>query len=178
MPAPSEGPTRPVALAAGANLGDAAGAVRAAFDELRRSPLLRCARLSRLYRTAPVRVSADAPDPGGEYINAAIVAESSAAPAELLALLHRVERTGGRDRERTSPHGGPRPIDLDLLLVGGVTLHTPELTLPHPRMRQRAFVLVPLADVAPDLPVPGTGKTVVQLLAELGPVDAAAVRPA
>ncbi|MDP1661566.1 MAG: 2-amino-4-hydroxy-6-hydroxymethyldihydropteridine diphosphokinase, partial [Phycisphaerales bacterium] len=81
-----------------------------------------------------------------------------------------------------SPHGAPRPIDLDLLLVRDVAINTPELTLPHPRMHERAFVLVPLADVAPGLHVPGTGGpgqpplTVAQLLARLGPLGAGAVR--
>lgn len=166
---------RPVAIAAGSNLGDAAASIRAAFADLDRSPLLEHARLSPLYRTAPVRVSRDGPDPGGDYANAAIVAESSASPEDLLALLHQVERAGGRERA-SSPHGAPRPLDLDLLIVGELMIDTPDLVLPHPRMHQRAFVLVPLADVAPDLRVPGQGATVAQLLARLGPLDARAVR--
>jgi len=170
---------RHIAVAAGANLGDSAGAVRRAFAAVAASPLVRDARLSPLYRTAPVRVSAGAPDPGGEYVNAAIVAESAADPVELLAMLQGVERGLGRDRA-SSPHGAPRPIDLDLLLVGREERATAELTLPHPRMHERAFVLVPLADVAPDAAVPlGKGKgvrTVAQLLADLGPTAAGAAR--
>jgi 2-amino-4-hydroxy-6-hydroxymethyldihydropteridine diphosphokinase len=170
------GPPRPVAVAAGGNLGDPAAAIREAFAALSQSALLTNLRLSSLYRTAPVRVSADAPDPGGAYVNAAIVAESSASPRTLLALLHRLELRLGRSRvPGASPHGAPRPIDLDLLVVGDLMLTEPELTLPHPRMHQRAFVLVPLAEIAPDLLVPGTNKTVAELLAALGPIDAAAV---
>lgn len=168
---------RQIAIAAGSNLGDAAASIRAAFSALAASPLIRNPKLSPLYRTAPVRVSPEGPDPGGEYINAAIFAESSSTPQELLTLLHEVERRGGRDRG-VSPHGGPRLLDLDLLLVGDTVIATPELTLPHPRMHQRAFVLVPLADVAPGLVVPGSGcgRTVGELLAMLGPLDAGLVR--
>lgn len=164
-----------MAVAAGGNTGDAAGTIRGAAAALARSGLLRAVRLSALYRTAPVRVSADAPDPGGDYINAAVVAESAGSPAEILSLLHAVERAFGRDRSRC-PHGAPRPIDLDLLVVGDLTVQQPALTLPHPRMHQRAFVLAPLAELAPDLPVPGTGRTVAELLADLGPIDGAIVR--
>jgi 2-amino-4-hydroxy-6-hydroxymethyldihydropteridine diphosphokinase len=173
VPAP-----RHIAIAAGANLGDPAGSIRNAFAALTRSALIVDAKLSPLYRTAPVRVRSGGPDPGGEYVNAAIVAESAASPEALLALLHDVELRGGRDRDKGSPHGAPRPIDLDLLLVGDAVLSTPGLTLPHPRMHERAFVLVPLADLAPSLAVPGAGggATVAQLLARLGPLAPDAVR--
>jgi len=169
--------SRRIAIAAGSNLGNAAASVRRAFDALSKSPLIHAPRLSPLYQTEPVRVSPDGPDPGGAYVNAAIVATSFATPQQLLELLQQIERQGGRDRAvGASPHGAPRPIDLDLLLVGDLTLDTPELTLPHPRMHRRAFVLVPLADIAPDLQVPGQSATVAQLLARLGPLDARAVR--
>lgn len=168
-------PTRTIAIAAGSNLGDAAASIRRAFAALAASPLIQSARLSPLYQTEPVRVAPDGPDPGGAYVNAAIIAESSATPHRLLDLLHQIERQGGRDRAR-SPHGAPRPIDLDLLLVEGVVLNSPELTLPHPRMHERAFVLAPLADIAPDMHVPGQGATVAELLARLGPLDDRAVR--
>lgn len=179
MPAPAQ--TRSVAIAAGANTGNAAANIRAAFAALAASPDLSHTRLSSLYSTAPVRVTPGGPDPGGTYTNAVITATSSADPFQLLSLLHRVEREGGRDRTH-SPHGAPRPIDLDLILVGDLTFNTADLTLPHPRMHERAFVLAPLADVAPDWPVPGSGGaglpplTVAQLLARLGPLDAGAVR--
>jgi len=172
------GQQRTISIAAGANQGDAVASVRSAFAALARSALISGARLSPLYRTAPVRVGAQGPDPGGDYVNAAIVAESSASPEALLALLHEIEQRGGRNRAG-SPHGAPRPIDLDLLTVADLTVQSAALTLPHPRMRERAFVLAPLADIAPDLVVPGVGGpslTVAELLHRLGPLDAGQVR--
>lgn len=86
-------------------------------------------------------------------------------PHDLLAFLKDLERAAGRDP--AAPRWGPRPLDLDVLLWGGHEISTPELTVPHPRLRERRFVLAPLADVAPDLPVPPDGTSVAEWLARL-----------
>lgn len=90
-----------------------------------------------------------------------MLASSSLEPGDLLALCKALERAAGR---RRSVRFGPRPLDIDLLLYGDLQLHTPELTLPHPRLRERRFVLEPLAEIAPDLRVPPDGATVRELL--------------
>lgn len=127
-------------VALGANLGDALAAVRHAMDAIGRLEHTQLTRRSSFYRTAPV----DAVGP--DYINA-VVEISTALPAPvLLQRLQQLERDAGR--ERPYPNA-PRTLDLDLLLYGDARMHSPALTLPHPRMAERAFVLVPLAEIAP-----------------------------
>jgi 2-amino-4-hydroxy-6-hydroxymethyldihydropteridine diphosphokinase len=124
----------------GANLGDARAAVRQALDELGALPGTRLVRASSLYRSAPV-------DAGGpDYLNAVAELCTSLGPHELLAELQRIEQAAGRERPYRN---APRTLDLDLLLYGALRLDEPVLTLPHPRMRERAFVLLPLAEIAP-----------------------------
>lgn len=146
----------PVAIALGANLPDQQGAdpattVREAARRLHRVRGLRAVRLSRLFVTAPVGGQSVAGQP--DYVNAVAVARTSLAPASLLAALHRVEAEHGRTRE---VRWGPRTLDLDLVQYGDpvqgtdVTSDLPELMLPHPRAHERAFVLVPWADVDPE----------------------------
>ena len=101
------------------------------------------------YRTAPWGVTDQPP-----FINCAIIAETTLSPPALLGHAQKVERSFGRDRSRER-RWGPRTLDIDLIAYDDVTLDTPELTLPHPRMLQRAFVLVPLAEIAPDRRVNG-----------------------
>lgn len=128
-------------VAIGANLGDARQAVESAIDALGRLPQSRLVAQSSLYRTAPV-------DAGGpDFINAVAALETGLAPLELLARLQAIETAAGRERPYRN---APRTLDLDLLSHGEQVLDTPTLTLPHPRMAQRAFVLVPLAEIAPD----------------------------
>ena len=129
-------------VAVGANLGDARQTVENAIDSLGRLPKSRLTARSSLYRTAPVDAS------GPDFINAVVALETDLAPLELLAHLQRLESAAGRER---SYRNAPRTLDLDLLLHGEQVLDTPVLTLPHPRMHQRAFVLVPLAEIAPGL---------------------------
>ncbi|MEK8030098.1 2-amino-4-hydroxy-6-hydroxymethyldihydropteridine diphosphokinase [Ideonella sp. DXS29W] len=132
----------------GANLGDAVAQVKAAFDALRASPGTDDVVCSSLYRTAPV-------DAGGpDYVNAVAAVRTTLAPRPLLQALQSIELRFGR--ERPYPNA-PRTLDLDVLLYGDVVLTDPELTVPHPRLHLRAFVLVPLAELAPDLVVPGRG---------------------
>ncbi|NWG31962.1 MAG: 2-amino-4-hydroxy-6-hydroxymethyldihydropteridine diphosphokinase [Rhodocyclaceae bacterium] len=143
-------------VALGANLGDPVKTVRAALAALREMPDARLLASSSLYRTAPVGLKHQ-PD----FINAVAMIESALPPLELLANLFAIEARFGRVR---SVRNAPRTLDLDLLLCGDLVLDSPELTLPHPRMTERAFVLAPLAEIAPTLTIPGRGP-----LAELLP---------
>ena len=136
-------------VALGANLGDPRATVLAAFAALANLPESRVARCSSLYRTAPVGIL-DQPD----FVNAVAVLETSlTADALLDALLDTEARFGRIRRERN----GPRTLDLDLLLYDDIELDLPHLTLPHPRLHLRAFVLLPLAEVAPGLAIPRRG---------------------
>jgi len=129
-------------VALGANLGDAVRAVRDGIDAVGALPHTRLARRSPLYRTAPV-------DAGGpDYVNAVVELETRLSAPELLARLQAIEARAGRERPYRN---APRTLDLDLLLFGGARVQSPTLTVPHPRMFERAFVLVPLADIAPAL---------------------------
>lgn len=129
-------------VALGANLGDAAHTVRAALVALGQVPGVQRVRSSSLYRTAPVDST------GPDYINAvAEVATTLSAPG-LLAALQAIENVAGRERPYRN---APRTLDLDLLLYGLARVDSRTLTVPHPRMLERAFVLVPLAEIAPQL---------------------------
>lgn len=132
----------------GANLGDACGTLMAALDELASRPDTTLSASSSLYRSAPV--DADGPD----YVNAVARIETSLDPHELLAALHAIEARHGRERPFRN---APRTLDLDLLIHGEHIIDEPALVLPHPRLHQRAFVLAPLAEIEPDLDVPGRG---------------------
>jgi 2-amino-4-hydroxy-6-hydroxymethyldihydropteridine diphosphokinase len=136
-------------VALGANLDDPAATVRAAFAALANLPDSRIVHCSSLYRTAPVGI-ADQP----EFINAVAELETSLAPEALLDALLEIEQRFGRIR---AERNGPRTLDLDLLLYNDQYLDLPRLTLPHPRLHLRAFVLQPLAEIAPDLKIPGRG---------------------
>lgn len=100
------------------------------------------------------------------FLNAALLLETTLEPLPLLRMLLATEKAMGRDRSHALANG-PRPIDLDLLLVGGFTLQSHELVLPHPRMHERRFVLQPLAYIAPELRHPLTGQTIAEMLASL-----------
>jgi 2-amino-4-hydroxy-6-hydroxymethyldihydropteridine diphosphokinase len=129
-------------VALGANLGDAARTLRDALQALGGTLGLRLVKASSLYRTAPIESS------GPDYLNAvAEVATTLTAPA-LLHALQAIENAAGRERPYRN---APRTLDLDLLLYGRARIESHELTVPHPRMGARAFVLVPLAEIAPDL---------------------------
>ena len=136
-------------IALGANLGDPAATVNAAFAALDQLPQSRLLATSALYRTAPVGI-AEQP----EFVNAAARVETTLAPEALLDALLAIEQAFGRVR---AERNGPRTLDLDILLYEDLTLVTPRLSLPHPRLHLRAFVLQPLADLAPDLAIPGRG---------------------
>lgn len=105
--------------------------------------------------------------PQPDFLNAVATGRTHLAPLELLRLLERLEAEAERLPSREA--NGPRPLDLDLLLYGDLRIDLPELVVPHPRLTQRRFVLAPLADLLPDLVVPGTGRTVASLLSSAPP---------
>ena len=150
-------PERRAAVALGSNVGDRASHLTFAVSRLRHT--LSDVVVSRFIETRPEH-AVDEP----LFLNAALVGGTRDAPAELLARLLSIERERGRVR---SYPGAPRTLDLDLVLVGDLAVESPALTLPHPRFRSRAFVLEPLAEIAPDLVDPVTGKSVSQLLGML-----------
>jgi 2-amino-4-hydroxy-6-hydroxymethyldihydropteridine diphosphokinase len=154
--------THAVYLALGTNLGDRISNLRHALALL--PPAVTLSARSPVYETAPWGLSSQ-PD----YLNMVVKGETGLPPLVLLKFLKQLELEMGR---LPSARYGPRLIDMDILFYDDLLLNTPELTLPHPRLQERAFVLVPLNDISPDLPHPMLGKTVRELLAEL---DAAGV---
>jgi 2-amino-4-hydroxy-6-hydroxymethyldihydropteridine diphosphokinase len=133
----------------GSNLQDPLRQVREAIAELDRLPHTRLVKQSSLYRTAPVGHAAQ-PD----FINAVAQLETGLPAERLLAELQHIEQRHGRERSFAN---APRTLDLDILLYGAAQLSLPELLIPHPRMHERAFVLKPLAEIAPDASIPGHG---------------------
>ena len=128
-------------VALGANLGDAAAAVNAAIDALDGLPGTRLQARSHLYRSAPVDAQ------GPDFVNAVASVSTTLTAPDLLRALQQLEHDAGRERPYRN---APRTLDLDLLLYGDARIDSPALTLPHPRMVQRAFVLLPLAEIAPE----------------------------
>jgi 2-amino-4-hydroxy-6-hydroxymethyldihydropteridine diphosphokinase len=133
----------------GSNLGDPRRQLDAAIEDLKAIPGTSVSLVSGRYKSAPVG-NLDQPD----FINAVARLDTGLAPEALLERLQDIERRHGR--ERPFP-GAPRTLDLDLLLYGDQVLDTPRLTVPHPRMHERRFVLAPLAEIAPEAAVPGRG---------------------
>jgi 2-amino-4-hydroxy-6-hydroxymethyldihydropteridine diphosphokinase len=140
-------------VALGANLGDAAAALRQAIESLQGLPSTVLGLRSALYKTAPLDSDcADQPrGPGDDYINAVVQLETTLSAPALLVQLQQIEQQAGRQRPYRN---APRTLDLDLLLYGSASIASEQLSVPHPRMWQRAFVLVPLAEIAPDLVSP------------------------
>jgi len=136
-------------IALGANIGDPVATLRAAFAALGDLPDSRLVAASSLYRTAPIGLAGQ-PD----FINAVAAVDTALTPEALLDALLAIEAEFGRVRLQRN---GPRTLDLDLLLHGQCEMHSPRLTLPHPRLHLRAFVLHPLAEIAPELALPGRG---------------------
>jgi 2-amino-4-hydroxy-6-hydroxymethyldihydropteridine diphosphokinase len=149
-------------IALGSNLGDSPATVRRALrrlEALSAAPLLR----SSLWRSSPV----DCPSGSPPFVNAVagLTPQPGETPETLLAKLQALEKEFGRQPRQV--RNEPRPLDLDLLAFGGETRATPALTLPHPRAHQRRFVLAPLAELAPDLVLPGQSQSMAALLAAL-----------
>lgn len=151
-----------VFIGIGSNLGDRRAHLNAALEALDDDPAIHLESVSRVRETDPV---GPVPDQGS-YLNAVVAIRTDLSPHELLAALLDIERANGRDRT-TESRWGPRTLDLDLLVFGELTIDEPGLAVPHPRLTERRFVLEPLADLAPDLSVPGTGRRVAEHLAAL-----------
>jgi 2-amino-4-hydroxy-6-hydroxymethyldihydropteridine diphosphokinase len=140
----------PAYVGVGSNLGDPVARVRAAFDSLAKLPQTRLIATSRLYRTAPF-----GPVEQGDFINAVAGLLTQLDALELLRQIRAIEAAAGRVR---GERWGPRTLDLDLLVFGDQRIDTPALTVPHPGIAERVFVLAPLEDIAPTLDVPGVGR--------------------
>lgn len=149
-----------VLFSLGTNLGDRRANLRAALAGLGR--FLHIVRTSPVYETTPMYVTDQGP-----FLNMAAVAETLLSPDALLGAIQQVERRLGRVRDRRN---GPRVIDIDIVLFGDRMIATADLTVPHASMAERAFVLVPAADIAGDWVHPGQHRTVAALRADLGPV--------
>jgi 2-amino-4-hydroxy-6-hydroxymethyldihydropteridine diphosphokinase len=154
--------TNRCAIALGSNLGDSLNTLKNSLQALDRIAGISVGSISSWYRTEPVGNSSPQPD----YLNGCAILQVRQTPQELLVLLQAIEIQFGRIR---TERWGARTLDLDLILYEDLILDTPELQIPHPRMRDRAFVLVPLAEIAPETIDPVTGKTIARLVAEINP---------
>lgn len=154
-------------VALGSNLGDSRQLVLDAIEALDTLPSTQVSRRSRLFQTPPWGVLAQPP-----FINAVVQLHTALAPHALLDALLAIESAAGRIR--AGERWGPRTLDLDILYMNGVVLDDTRLTLPHPRIAERAFVLLPLVDIAADLVLPGMG-TVREQLARIPHADCQAL---
>ena len=134
----------------GSNQGDSLVLLRQALKDLAAIPQTVCVRYSSIYRSQPL---ADMPQP--DYLNAVAMLETDLAPEALLDALQAIE--GRHGRRRGTERWAPRTLDLDILLYGEQRIETPRLSVPHPGIAEREFVLVPLAEIAPELEIPGLG---------------------
>jgi 2-amino-4-hydroxy-6-hydroxymethyldihydropteridine diphosphokinase len=154
----------------GSNAGDRLAHLRRAVEGLKAIAGVEVEAVSPVYETEAHTLPGQGPQP--DHLNAVVRLRTTLAPGALLDRLHALERAAGRTSGR---RWGPRPLDLDLLLHGDLRLSTPDLVLPHPRLAERRFVLQPLADLAPDLVVPGMEATVAELRVRC--VDTSRVEP-
>jgi 2-amino-4-hydroxy-6-hydroxymethyldihydropteridine diphosphokinase len=143
------------AIALGSNLGDSRSILNNAIDRLKLHPQIKVTAVSRWYQTAPIG------PPQPDYLNGCAIVETSLMPVDLLNTLQSIETEFGRVRLE---HWGARTLDLDLLLYDDRIIDLPTLQIPHPRMTERAFVLEPLAEIAPHWLEPKSGKSIACLL--------------
>jgi 2-amino-4-hydroxy-6-hydroxymethyldihydropteridine diphosphokinase len=153
-------PIRQVILSLGSNLGDREANLQGAVDALRDTPDVVVVDVSPVYETEPI----GGPDESGPYLNIVLLADTTLAVETLLDRAHAVEQAFGRER---SVPGAPRTLDVDLITYGKKEISTDELTVPHPRAHERAFVLAPWLDIESDAILPGVGP-VADLLAKVG----------
>jgi 2-amino-4-hydroxy-6-hydroxymethyldihydropteridine diphosphokinase len=149
------------AIALGSNLGDRTAAIAIALDRISQLP-----HTTLLLSSSPIETDPVGPISQPRYLNAAALIATTLPPRELLTALLTIERTLGRTRE-ADQRWGPRTIDLDLLLYGDQVLNETRLTIPHPRLHERLFVLTPLASIAPNLFVPTLNATIAELRTRL-----------
>ena len=161
---------RQIVLALGSNLGDRRANLQAGVDSLTARPDLDLPAVSAVYETRPV---GGPPQP--DYLNAVLLATSGLPALQILRLCRAAEQAVGRDRSPQAARWGPRTLDVDVIACGTETYDSPDLTLPHPRAHQRAFVLAPWHDVDPAATLPGHGP-VAGLLDEVG-LDGVTPRP-
>lgn len=147
------------AIGLGSNLGDSRSILAGAIDRLRSSAQIELIDVSSWYRTAPIG------PPQPDYLNGCATLQTSLEPLELLNVLHSIEAEFGRVRQEV---WGARTLDLDLLLYDDLIIDLPTLQVPHPRMTERAFVLVPLAEIAPNAIEPKSGQSIATLCKQLG----------
>ncbi len=149
-------------IALGSNLENPIAQVESAFVALKSLPNTQLIKRSSLYQTAPVDCTDDSQHPVPDFINAVAEIKTELSPQALLELLHAIEHNAGRERPYIN---APRVLDCDLLLYEDVEINSSKITLPHPRMHMRGFVLLPLFEIAPDLSMPIHGK-IAQLINE------------
>jgi 2-amino-4-hydroxy-6-hydroxymethyldihydropteridine diphosphokinase len=146
------------AIGLGSNLGDSRSILIGAIDRLQMHPQIEVIAVSSWYITAPIG------PPQPDYINGCVTIETSLTPLDLLNILHAIESEFGRVRQEI---WGARTLDLDLLLYNNLIIDLPSLQIPHPRMLERAFVLVPLAEIAPNAIEPKSGQSIATLCNKL-----------
>jgi 2-amino-4-hydroxy-6-hydroxymethyldihydropteridine diphosphokinase len=137
----------------GSNLAHPRRQIATAVAAIARLPRTHIVALSPNYATAPIACDQIQPD----YVNAVVALRTSLPPRSLLRSLQAIERRQGRNRDAATPRNAPPTLDLDLLLYGRRRIRLPQLTVPHPRMHERAFVLTPLLDIAPAITIPSRG---------------------
>ncbi|GAA0951232.1 2-amino-4-hydroxy-6-hydroxymethyldihydropteridine diphosphokinase [Kribbella koreensis] len=152
-------PIRQVILSLGSNLGDREANLQGGVDALRDTPDVVVVDVSPVYETQPI-----GPEESGPYLNIVLLADTTLSVDTLLDRAHAVEQAFGREYEAP---GAPRTLDVDLITFGKKTIESEELTVPHPRAHERAFVLAPWLDIEPDAVLPGVGP-VAELLAKVG----------
>jgi 2-amino-4-hydroxy-6-hydroxymethyldihydropteridine diphosphokinase len=152
-------PIRPVTISLGSNLGDRLGNLQGAIDAIADTPDVHIVAVSSVYETTPV----DAPDGSPDFLNAILLVDTTLRPTTLLDRMLAVEDAFGRER---AERNAPRTLDIDLVSVGDLRVHDEDLTLPHPRAHERAFVLVPWVELDQRAEIPGHGY-IIDLITEL-----------